>query len=127
MAPISTASTLYYLVSALLVVFVSDAIRRFGPRPVVLTGIASLAHPGTTMIDEMVPALVEAGLGALEAYHSSHDAATTDRYVALARRWQLAITGGSDFHGDGMRRADSFGSVSVPREEFERFRRRAQR
>lgn len=44
---ISTASTLYYLVSALLVVFVSDAIRRFGPQPVVLTGIASLVISAT--------------------------------------------------------------------------------
>jgi predicted MFS family arabinose efflux permease len=46
---ISTASTLYYLVSALLVVFVSDAIRRFGPRPVVLTGIASLVISATAI------------------------------------------------------------------------------
>ena len=46
---ISTASTLYYLVSALLVIFVSDAIRRFGPRPVVLTGIASLVISATAI------------------------------------------------------------------------------
>ena len=46
---ISTASTLYYLVSALLVVFVSDAIRRFGPQPVVLIGIASFAISATAI------------------------------------------------------------------------------
>jgi MFS family permease len=46
---ISTASTLYYLVSALLVVFVSDAIRRFGPQPVVLTGIASFVISATAI------------------------------------------------------------------------------
>ena len=37
------ASTLYYLVSALLVVFISDAIRRFGVRACVLTGAFALA------------------------------------------------------------------------------------
>ncbi len=47
--PISTASTLYYLVSALLVIFVSDAIHRFGPQPVVLTGIASFAISATAI------------------------------------------------------------------------------
>lgn len=46
---ISTASTLYYLVSAVLVVFVSDAIRRFGPQPVVLTGIASFVISATAI------------------------------------------------------------------------------
>ena len=37
------ASTLYYLVSALLVVFIADAVRRFGVRACVLTGAFSLA------------------------------------------------------------------------------------
>lgn len=46
---ISTASTLYYLVSAVLVVFVSDAIRRFGPQPVVLTGIAAFVISATAI------------------------------------------------------------------------------
>ena len=46
---ISTASTLYYLVSALLVVFVSDAIHRFGPQPVVLTGIVSFVISATAI------------------------------------------------------------------------------
>jgi MFS family permease len=40
---ISSASTLYYLVSAVLVAFVSDAVQRLGPKPVVLGGIAAFA------------------------------------------------------------------------------------
>jgi MFS family permease len=39
---ISGATTVYYLFSAMLVVFVSDAIRRLGPRRLVLSGIACL-------------------------------------------------------------------------------------
>jgi MFS family permease len=42
-ALISGASTLYYLVSALLVVFSADAMRRFGVRACVLTGAFALA------------------------------------------------------------------------------------
>jgi len=39
---VSAASTSYYLFSAILVVFVSDAVSRFGPKRVVLAGIACL-------------------------------------------------------------------------------------
>ena len=41
-----------------------------------------------------------AGLAALEVRHSDHDAATEERYRELAARHGLAVSGGSDFHGD---------------------------
>src|SRR5436190_24133540 len=40
---VAGATTLYYLFSALLVVFISDAIRRFGVRACALVGAVSLA------------------------------------------------------------------------------------
>jgi MFS family permease len=40
---ISTAASLYYFVAAILVAFISDAIRRFGPRNCVLAGTFSFA------------------------------------------------------------------------------------
>lgn len=40
---ISTAATLYYFVAAILIAFVSDGIRRFGPRNCVLAGAVSFA------------------------------------------------------------------------------------
>jgi predicted metal-dependent phosphoesterase TrpH len=84
-------------------------------------GMAVLAHPGTTDRDGLVPVLVSAGLSALEAYHSAHDAATTDRYLAFARQHGLAVTGGSDFHGPGARRSEFFGRVALPPREFAGF------
>jgi predicted metal-dependent phosphoesterase TrpH len=87
-------------------------------------GVPSLAHPGTTKRDDIVPALTDVGLAALEAYHSAHDPAEQARYVALARRHGLAVTGGSDFHGDGVRRAEFFGVTALPRDEYERFQAR---
>ena len=42
-ALISGATTLYYFVGALAVVYVSDAIRRFGPRSVMLAGVLMVA------------------------------------------------------------------------------------
>jgi predicted metal-dependent phosphoesterase TrpH len=77
-------------------------------------GIASLAHPGTLGHDHIIPGLVEAGLTAIEAYHSAHDVPTTTRYVAMAAAHGLAITGGSDFHGPGTRRSELFGVTALP-------------
>ena len=63
-------------------------------------GLASLAHPGKSRIDEHIEALRDAGLDALEVYHPDHDAADRARYAGLAARLRLLATGGSDFHGE---------------------------
>ena len=92
--------------------------------------VASLAHPGyrgagpTEPKDALVPELVEAGLMAIEAFHSSHDAEMQTHYVALARQHGLAVTGGSDYHGEGARRAEFFGVTHLPEDCFQEFMRR---
>ena len=83
-------------------------------------GIASLAHPGLVGHDEWIPPLAAAGLDALEVYHTDHDKAATRRYRALAERLGLAVSGGSDFHGDESHGSPSPGTVSLPREDYER-------
>jgi len=90
-------------------------------------GIASLAHPGHLKQDDVIPELVEAGMAALEVYHSSHDEPATAHYLQIARRHSLAVTGGSDYHGEGVRRAEFFGVVHLPEDEFVGFLRRAGR
>jgi predicted metal-dependent phosphoesterase TrpH len=85
-------------------------------------GLASLAHPGTVGRDELIAELAEAGIEAVEVYHSAHDADARAKYRALAERHDLAVTGGSDYHGEGVRRAEFFGVVELPAAEFERFR-----
>lgn len=62
-------------------------------------GIAVVAHPALSGIDDLVPRLAEAGIVGIEAFHASHDARTRARYVDLAARHGLVATGGSDFHG----------------------------
>jgi predicted metal-dependent phosphoesterase TrpH len=81
-------------------------------------GLASFAHPGYTRKDEIIPELAAAGLTAIEAYHSSHDEAATQRYLELARHYGLAVSGGSDFHGEGTRRSEFFGVTNLPLAEF---------
>lgn len=77
-------------------------------------GVASLAHPGTALgLDALVPLLVEAGLAGIECYYGGHTPAATVRYLALADRYGLVPTGGSDFHGRGAHGAP-LGGVRVP-------------
>jgi predicted metal-dependent phosphoesterase TrpH len=84
-------------------------------------GLASMAHPGLTRRDDDIPSYVEAGLDALEAVHSEHDAQTTARYLALADRLGVLVTGGSDFHGDDAHGAEP-GAASLPRDRYEAFK-----
>lgn len=85
-------------------------------------GVASLAHPGRLNKDHLIGALVDAGLQCIEAYHSSHGDTDERRYLETARHFGLAVTGGSDFHGDGTRHAELFGVIGLPEVEFARFR-----
>ena len=78
-------------------------------------GLASLAHPGRTRIDSRLPALRDAGLDALEAFHSDHNGDERARYVQVAQALGLLITGGSDFHGDPAKTIAP-GSTSLPQD-----------
>ena len=84
-------------------------------------GLASLAHPGLTAIDERIPALRDAGLDAIEVFHSEHDEVAVERYRSLARELSLLVTGGSDFHGDPAHGFEP-GSVTLAADHWERLR-----
>jgi predicted metal-dependent phosphoesterase TrpH len=89
-------------------------------------GLASLAHPGLTRRDELIPALAAAGLDALEARHSDHDPATEARYRTLARQLGIAVSGGSDYHGvDAGHRVAMLGRITLDVEDFATLRDRA--
>ncbi|MBD3392795.1 MAG: PHP domain-containing protein [Chitinivibrionales bacterium] len=62
-----------------------------------------LAHPSQLQLDEpaleeFVDALVPHGLGAIEAY-TPYDGGL-ELYLRLAKKHNLTVTGGSDFHGE---------------------------
>ncbi|KAF5044527.1 5'-3' exoribonuclease [anaerobic digester metagenome] len=67
-------------------------------------GLAALAHPymlglAGAALTETVGRYRDAGLDAIEALYTEHSQAQTLEYLALSRRFGLAVTGGSDFHG----------------------------
>ena len=81
-------------------------------------GLPVLAHPGLLGRDELIPELAAEGLGGVEAYHSDHDARAQARYLRIAARYGLVVSGGSDYHGDDHPRAGCFGRVGLPRDRF---------
>ncbi|WP_375399935.1 PHP domain-containing protein [uncultured Amnibacterium sp.] len=69
-------------------------------------GVPVLAHPGASGRDRVLPEdvvgeLVEAGLFGLELYHRENTPDGRERVAELARRFDLAVTGSSDYHGTG--------------------------
>lgn len=86
-------------------------------------GVAVLAHPGVSGESALLP-LIDAGLDGIEAFHAEHTPAQREHYVALAKRFGLLISGGSDFHGPGMRSA-ALGACDCPDSVLEPLRARA--
>jgi hypothetical protein len=93
-------------------------------------GIASLAHPVRVRgdIPALLPELCEAGLNAIEAYHSDHTPRDTEQYVGLAERYGLMVTGGSDFHGavkPGVQLGTGYnGNLRIPTDLLDQLRER---
>ena len=69
-------------------------------------GVAVLAHPAThgryRMIDEeSLSTLADAGLFGLEVHHRDNTDDGKERLLELAAKYNLAVTGSSDYHGEG--------------------------
>lgn len=89
------------------------------------TGVPVLAHPGWGVREEMIPPLVEAGLQGLEVYYPDHTPAMVTRYLEIAGRYDLVVTGGTDFHGGDLATKVRIGSQYVPADAVERLKARA--
>jgi predicted metal-dependent phosphoesterase TrpH len=67
-------------------------------------GVAVLAHPTWANVsgeglNRLLMNLKTEGLGGIEVHYSTHTKRQTMDYLDLAKRLDLLITGGSDFHG----------------------------
>jgi predicted metal-dependent phosphoesterase TrpH len=75
-------------------------------------GLAVLAHPvqlrteNDAQLDRVVKDMMDLGLAGIEVMHSDHDAKLVEKYTALAERYGLLKTGGSDFHGKSVKDID---------------------
>lgn len=69
-------------------------------------GVAIFAHPRAIKRGRPIPLkvfgeLAEAGIYGLEVHHRDHSEAAVKELTELAAKYDLPITGGSDYHGTG--------------------------
>ena len=76
-------------------------------------GLAVMAHPGLNRSDDIIPALVDAGLDGIECFHTKHSTLVSERYLEIAEASHLLVTGGSDCHGYSKHKP-LIGTVKLP-------------
>ena len=84
-------------------------------------GLAVMAHPGLNRTDDIIPALVEAGLDGIECFHTKHSTVMAERYLEIAEKHDLLVTGGSDCHGFS-KKQPLIGTVKLPYEHVEKLK-----
>ena len=67
-------------------------------------GIPVLAHPKSLELSEkdfliLLKEMISCGLKGIEVYHSSHSKEEMTYYLEIAKKYDLLVSGGSDFHG----------------------------
>ncbi|MBQ8592592.1 MAG: Cof-type HAD-IIB family hydrolase [Lachnospiraceae bacterium] len=85
-------------------------------------GVPILAHPvlyhmSDARLDKLVASLKEAGLVGLEAVYATYNASEERQMRALASKYDLLISGGSDFHGAAKPKLDlatGYGKLVIP-------------
>jgi predicted metal-dependent phosphoesterase TrpH len=96
-------------------------------------GVAVLAHPIHVRVDsvnefeEILLDLKTAGLTGIEAFHIDHDSADIEYYLEVAKRYDLVVTGGSDFHGrykGGVSIGTGKGNLTIPYSFLDNLRKR---
>jgi predicted metal-dependent phosphoesterase TrpH len=93
---------------------------RFTPRQAIelikdVSGIPVLAHPYSMNRDDLIPEFIHYGLMGLEAYYPEHSQSMINFYLGIAKKYNLLVTGGSDFHGDAKPEV-KIGAVKIPYE-----------
>jgi predicted metal-dependent phosphoesterase TrpH len=89
-------------------------------------GLAVMAHPGLNRTDNIIPGLVAAGMDGIECFHTKHSTAMSERYLEIADKHHLLVTGGSDCHGFSKGKP-LIGTVRLPYEHVEKMKERISR
>ena len=97
-------------------------------------GIPVLAHPATlgcrnlSELEKIMTSLMEHGLRGIEVYYSEHSPDQINMYTDLAKRYNLLITGGSDFHGNnikGIKLGKGKNNLNIPYSILEKLKKAA--
>jgi predicted metal-dependent phosphoesterase TrpH len=79
-------------------------------------GIAVMAHPYYIHYTDvnLLKSLIDCGLMGIEAWHIKHSASVVEKFINIAKEFNLIVTGGSDCHGPYKKEKPVMGKVKVP-------------
>ena len=88
-------------------------------------GKAVLAHPGLLKMpleeqEQLVQRMKAAGLDAIECSYQKHTPEQVELYDSWAKKYDLMISCGSDFHGEQVKKDVPFGMELVKEDQIER-------
>ena len=86
-------------------------------------GVSILAHPHLLKDKGLIPSLVKEGLEGIEVYHPDYGENPSEVLMAVAKRYNLLISGGSDCHGLAKEKI-FLGKVRVPYQVLEQLKKR---
>jgi len=84
-------------------------------------GLAVIAHPGLNRNDDIIPGLVDAGMDGIECFHTKHSTQMAERYLEIAEKYDLLVTGGSDCHGFSKNKP-LIGTIKLPYDAVEKMK-----
>jgi len=76
-------------------------------------GVAVLAHPYILHNDALIEEFVSYGLAGIEVYYPEHSQSMVNFYLDLAKKLNLLVTGGTDFHGNAKPEI-KLGMIKIP-------------
>jgi 3',5'-nucleoside bisphosphate phosphatase len=86
-------------------------------------GIPVLAHPGLIKDMDLINEVMALGIMGLEVYYSEHNPHQTQFFLELARKNGLLAIGGSDYHGEEIKKHISLGDLYIPWNVYDELRR----
>ncbi len=95
-------------------------------------GFTSLAHPilyklNDKKLEELVSKLKDYGLDGIETYYTTYSEKEHEKIRQIAQKYDLIMTGGSDFHGankENIDLASGYGNLVVPYEVLENIKKK---
>jgi hypothetical protein len=86
-------------------------------------GLSVIAHPSSIKNQNTVKEIIDMGIMGIEVYHPMNSEQNMKSYLKLAQKYNLFITGGSDFHSSQRAGRPQLGQYNIDYEHIEKMKK----
>ncbi|MCT4618681.1 MAG: PHP domain-containing protein [Marinisporobacter sp.] len=86
-------------------------------------GIPVLAHPALIDKGIDIEEIIKKGIKGIEVYHSEHSAFHNNMYLEFSKKYDLFITGGSDYHDEMIENIPNIGKIFIPYDKIKEMKK----